>query len=300
MIFTNQEKDKNRFYININSITSNQGVSSKTKSIGTILMILSGTLLYLDKVFVFLGITSEFTSGYKDFSDFIWVLMQSVAPILMLISFYLKPYWLSIIVPIYCYVLQIIWIFSPNYSDSFLGYFYAGIFSLSLIIAIILSRNIFIYYKQKFISKKVEEILKRDAAKGKKNVKSLEQYTSSIPKKIVTDILKKIEFFENNKEFLDINVSLNSLAKSFNTNSNYLSKVINSFKGKGFSNYLNDLRIDYALDSLKTKPHLQKYTVKAIAEEMGFSSPEMFSKTFYKKNKIYPSQFIKQMEKLNS
>ena len=37
----------------------------------------------------------------------------------------------------------------------------------------------------------------------------------------------------------------------------------------------------------------------AIAQEVGFNNSESFSKAFYKKTGIYPSYFIKQLEKEN-
>ncbi|WP_159025502.1 AraC family transcriptional regulator [Aquimarina sp. Aq78] len=41
----------------------------------------------------------------------------------------------------------------------------------------------------------------------------------------------------------------------------------------------------------------RKYTVQAIAQEIGFNNSEAFSKAFYKKTGIYPSYFIKKLEK---
>ncbi len=86
------------------------------------------------------------------------------------------------------------------------------------------------------------------------------------------------------------------MAKSFGTNSTYLSKVINLKKDKNFSQYINDLRIDYTIHLLKENPRIRKYTIKAIASECGFKSAESFSKGFYKKYGIYPSYYLKQLD----
>jgi Helix-turn-helix domain len=83
--------------------------------------------------------------------------------------------------------------------------------------------------------------------------------------------------------------------KSFGTNSTYLSKVVNIEKKKNFSKYINDLRIIYAFDELKTNTTFRKYTIKAIAQECGFKSAESFSKAFYKTYGIYPSFYIKKL-----
>ena len=53
--------------------------------------------------------------------------------------------------------------------------------------------------------------------------------------------------------------------------------------------------IVYGRDGQVTGGDLE--TIKAIANEMGFNTTEAFSKSFYKSTGIYPSFFIKQLEK---
>lgn len=118
-----------------------------------------------------------------------------------------------------------------------------------------------------------------------------------ISQKIIDDILNCLDEFEEKEGYLKSNITVSSLSKSFNTNSKYLSKVINTFKDKNFSNYINDLRIKYAIAELKKNPKFRKFTIKAIAQETGFNTTEAFSKSFYKVSGIYPSFFLKQLEK---
>ena len=92
--------------------------------------------------------------------------------------------------------------------------------------------------------------------------------------------------------------TLRSLAKDFNTNTNYLSKIINHNKNSSFSNYINSLRIEHIIEILKTNSSIRKYTIKAIADEAGFSNSESFSKAFYKSKGIKPSYFIREMDKI--
>lgn len=117
-----------------------------------------------------------------------------------------------------------------------------------------------------------------------------------IPEDIFKDILLKLEGFEQSKKYLATDLTIQNLAKSFNTNANYLSKVINSEKGKNFSQYLKDLRTEYAFNELRENHKFRKFTVKAIANECGFKSGESFSKAFYKKYGIYPSYYIKKLD----
>jgi AraC-like DNA-binding protein len=117
--------------------------------------------------------------------------------------------------------------------------------------------------------------------------------TIDLSKEIINDILEKLLLFENNKNYLDPNIRQIDLAKKFDTNSSYLSKVINSEKGKNFSQYINDLRIDYTIIKLKEDKKFRKYSIESISEEVGYNNPKAFSKAFYERIAVKPSVFIK-------
>lgn len=152
------------------------------------------------------------------------------------------------------------------------------------------------YFKRQLIYKKRFNAL--NINKEQKALSSLQNETSlGISKTIETQIVKRLEEFEEENEFLASKINLNELSKRFGTNSNYLSKVINLKKKKNFSQYVNDLRADYALEELRKNKMFRKYTIKAIARECGFNTAESFNKAFYKRCGIYPSYFIKQLKK---
>lgn len=118
-----------------------------------------------------------------------------------------------------------------------------------------------------------------------------------LPKDIIDDLLEKLSVFEKKEGYLRRNIKLNDLAKEMKTNTKYLSYVINNFKNYNYAQYINDLRINYIVDALKNDLMLRKYKVKAISETAGFNNTESFSKAFHKKTGIYPSYFIKQLNK---
>ncbi|MFH6994184.1 helix-turn-helix domain-containing protein [Flavobacterium sp. FlaQc-48] len=136
---------------------------------------------------------------------------------------------------------------------------------------------------------------------GKKEFKTIKSGIENIGinEELVEQILKKLNQFEITKGYLLSNITVQSLSDTFETNSKYVSKVVNTYKEKTFIQYINDLRIEYALQSLKKDPKLQKYTIQALAIEFGFNNAESFSTAFYKKSGIKPVYFIKQLEKLN-
>ena len=57
------------------------------------------------------------------------------------------------------------------------------------------------------------------------------------------------------------------------------------------------MRINHTLDILQSDATIQKYTIKAIANEVGFKNAESFSNAFYKKTGLKPSYYIKELNK---
>ena len=150
------------------------------------------------------------------------------------------------------------------------------------------------YKKQflKIINEKKEQGISSIVAEKKDFIKSI-----NIQKEIIEDILIKLETFEKKLGFLDQDLNLINLAEKFETNSNYLSKIVNHYKELSFSNYINKLRIEYIVEKLKEDSLLRKYTIKALSEEVGFKNAESFSKAFHKFTSIKPSYFIKELNK---
>ncbi|KFF11505.1 hypothetical protein IW15_14910 [Chryseobacterium soli] len=111
------------------------------------------------------------------------------------------------------------------------------------------------------------------------------------------DIRAKLENFEGEKGFLRKNITVDSLAKELGTNRDYLSKSVNELKEKNFSQYINELRINYVVEELNKNEKLRKYTISAIADEVGYNNSESFSNAFRKVTGTLPSYYIKLLEK---
>jgi AraC-like DNA-binding protein len=134
------------------------------------------------------------------------------------------------------------------------------------------------------------------ATKATKEVATTENTIKELPEELVNEILAKLKKFEASTKFVKKKYTLPLLAKELNTNGTYLSKVINEVKQVNFSNYLNQLRIDYAVARITNDSRFREYTIKAIAEECGFKTQQSFSAAFYKKTGIKPSFFIRQLK----
>ncbi|CAM1341199.1 helix-turn-helix domain-containing protein [Tenacibaculum amylolyticum] len=177
------------------------------------------------------------------------------------------------------------------------------IISVSLLVIIILlcyQIKLKKEYKNKFLEiiNKPKKLITEKKIENSDD-KIVETTSINIPQKIIDDVLEALDSFEKKHQYINKDITLSSLAKKVGSNTNYLSKIINHFKEKSFSNYLNDLRIEYAIEKLKQDTIFRKYTIKAIAEEVGFKNSESFSKAFYKLKGIKPSYFLKELIKIS-
>ncbi|WP_162820039.1 AraC family transcriptional regulator [Kordia sp. SMS9] len=153
------------------------------------------------------------------------------------------------------------------------------------------------YRKRKTYQQRFQEVINSPKPSKSTQKRDIGAQKIAIPNEIIEDILQNLEDFENKLEFISNTITLNNLAKKINTNPNYLSKVVNHYKKCSFSNYINNLRIEYAIEQLKTNQIFLKYTVKAIAAEVGFNNVQSFSKAFFNAKGINPSYFIRQLKK---
>lgn len=121
----------------------------------------------------------------------------------------------------------------------------------------------------------------------------------SIPEKTEQIILEKLKKFEDSEKYISPKVSLQYLSKQLDTNTKYLSEIINKHKGQNFNNYINDLRVHYILRKLKAEPKYQNYKVSSLAEECGFNSRNTFTLAFKSAVGMSPAKFISFIRKEN-
>lgn len=115
---------------------------------------------------------------------------------------------------------------------------------------------------------------------------------TAVPKEMEETLLKKLSEFEKSTEFVSQDTSLSRLALQFDTNTRYLSEVVNFYKQKNFNAYINELRINYIIDKLKNDSHFLQYKISYLAEVSGFSSHSVFATVFKQVTGIPPTNFI--------
>ncbi|MBC5837289.1 helix-turn-helix domain-containing protein [Flavobacterium muglaense] len=186
---------------------------------------------------------------------------------------------------------------------------YWGIGGLILISFSVSSFGYYQYKLKKTYKSRFEKIINRDKVIKENFTDTNSKATASVPnnkkelgiaEELVAQIIDKLNQFETKNGFLQSDITVQILAEKTQTNSKYLSKIVNNFKEKTFTKYINDLRVEYAIRKLQQDKKLQNYTIQALALEFGFNNAESFSTAFYKKTGIKPTYFIENINKTKS
>lgn len=110
------------------------------------------------------------------------------------------------------------------------------------------------------------------------------------------EILERLQLLIHKEDFLKEDFTQQYVAKKIKTNTTYLSYVINKNFKKTFSEYANELKINYVISQMISNPTYRKYSTQAIAESVGFKNASSFTKSFHKKTGVTPVQFAKNIK----
>lgn len=78
-----------------------------------------------------------------------------------------------------------------------------------------------------------------------------------------------------------------------NSNSKYVSQVINYVFKKNFSTFVNEYRVNLACERLADTAGYGRYSINGIGESVGFKSSATFSTVFKKMTGMTPSVYQK-------
>ena len=104
------------------------------------------------------------------------------------------------------------------------------------------------------------------------------------------DLPLKMEY---EKYYLDSSLTIHSLANHLNTNSKYLSQLINQVFEKNFVLFVNEYRINEAKNLLSNRDN-DHLTIESIGYDSGFKSKSAFNTAFKKVTGTTPSVYKKQ------
>ncbi|MDZ7648436.1 MAG: helix-turn-helix domain-containing protein [Cytophagales bacterium] len=95
------------------------------------------------------------------------------------------------------------------------------------------------------------------------------------------------------KIFVNPELTLAELAQTLNVHPHNLSQVINTFEGKSFYDYINLKRIE-EFKRVVALPENRKFTLLALAHDCGFNSKTSFNRNFKNLTGLSPSEYLRQ------
>ena len=120
-------------------------------------------------------------------------------------------------------------------------------------------------------------------------------YRTMIRAELADELYQKIvDFIIVKKKYKDPNFSSKDLAKLLETNTRYLSAVVNSRFGMNYSCLLNEYRVKDALRLLADKKNADK-NVEEISALVGFANRQSFYAAFYRIVGETPNGYRKRM-----
>lgn len=191
-------------------------------------------------------------------------------------------------------------VISDEYTDMYLAgkhrYLTILYYLLGLFLVVVL---ICLFYWQKVLQRKkrLDEIINyieitRSNLVDRFTEKKPESKKHVILKETEEQLLQKLKRFENSKRFINKDISLAVLAGQLDSNTKYLSEIINTHYHVNFNTYINKLRINYIIEKLKTDPNFINYKISYLAENCGFASHSSFATVFKSITGISPVKFI--------
>lgn len=122
------------------------------------------------------------------------------------------------------------------------------------------------------------------------NSEEIEVPKTLLPEKDLEKLKDKLRnLMQNEKVFLEPNLTLNDLSKKLGVNSTVLSFTINNGFGKNFNDFVNEFRINEVKEKLKTADNS---TLLSVALDCGFNSKATFNRAFKKFTSVSPKEFV--------
>jgi len=102
---------------------------------------------------------------------------------------------------------------------------------------------------------------------------------------------KLLLYIENEKPYLNSELSLQDLADKLDVKRHHLSNVINQNHNKNFYEFINQYRIT-EVKAMLTDPENKHLKLISLAYDAGFNSKATFNRIFKQTTNMTPSQFI--------
>ena len=105
-------------------------------------------------------------------------------------------------------------------------------------------------------------------------------------------LILKLEALVHDEKIYTLNdLSIEQVARRLETNSKYISQILNEHYGKNFFTFINTYRVEEA-QRLLVDDNTRKYSIIGIARMAGFSSKSSFNEAFRRIAGMTPSEYL--------
>ncbi len=104
-----------------------------------------------------------------------------------------------------------------------------------------------------------------------------------------------LKLIDDEKLFLEPELSLSFLSSRLDIQSNYVSQLINEEFGKSFYDYINSKRVNEFKHRIAL-PKYGDYKLIEVAYDCGFNSKSTFNRVFKRMNGVTPSEYLKTID----
>ncbi len=148
---------------------------------------------------------------------------------------------------------------------------------------------------RKLVEKNLQLMKNEECEELNDHAKSLSGFSDQEKDRLIKAIN---QLMREDRIFAQKQLSMPELASKLNTNTTYLSKIINDGFGTPFSDFINQWRVKEAQKMFTDGKH-KAMTIEAIADNVGFRSRSAFNNAFKKFSGVTPSVFIKNVKKVS-
>jgi len=122
---------------------------------------------------------------------------------------------------------------------------------------------------------------------------SSKKFSGALDPSTRTSVLNVVrQHMQEHESYLDNQLTLTSLAQAVEVSTHHLSEVLNQQEGKNFYQFVNEYRINFVCEKLKSDT---KIKILDLAMRSGFSSKSTFNAVFKQFVKMTPSQYRQQL-----
>ena len=137
----------------------------------------------------------------------------------------------------------------------------------------------------------LSELKSVDFASFQIEAKEEKQQKLSVSEDLIDRKEKLTSFINENKSYLNPNLTLNSLADELGTSREELSETVNQGFNSRFNDFINHYRVKATKQMIDEGKH-ERLSLLGLAYEAGFNSKATFNRAFKKEEKVSPSEYL--------